>query len=196
VIYIGVGSNVQPRRNILRGVSLLGARLHLTAASTFYRNPAVHPHHPPQNLPPFINGVVRGRTSLPPASLPMHLLRPLEAACGRARTGDPNAPRPLDLDLLAVEGLSVCTETLRLPDPDILRYPFLAVPLAELAPHLVPVGADRPVGEIARGMPAETLREEVSLTRTIQEWIAGMAGSWDDTTGHRGSGAGDPGAPE
>jgi len=172
MFYIGVGSNVEPRRNILRGVALLRERVRLEASSPFYRNPAVHRHRAPDTLPPFINGVLRAGTALPPDQVVSRLLRAVEKACGRVRTRDRDAPRPLDLDLLAVEGLCLRAGTLRLPDPEIARYPFVALPLAQLAPHLVPVGSQWTVGEIVRGMEVTGFRVEASLTRAVRRLIA------------------------
>ena len=60
------------------------------------------------------------------------MLTRIEDAGGRVRSEARFAARSLDLDLLAY-GACVAPE-LRLPREDILRYPFVLAPLAEIAP--------------------------------------------------------------
>ncbi len=186
-VYIGIGSNLDPVNSILRGVSLLRSRLYVTASSSFYRNPAIHPHPPGHSLPAFINGVVQVRTSLPPEDVKSRCLQEVEQACGRLRTRDRYAPRILDLDLLVYGDLTIRTETLQVPDPDILVHPFLAVPLAELTPDLMPAGSDLPMREIVSRMETGSLKEETDLTRTVRLLLCGRAGNGRD----RGSFAGE-----
>ena len=47
---------------------------------------------------------------------------------GRARSGDKFAPRPIDLDLVAVDGFL---------DTEVTSRAYLAVTLAEVAPDLI-----------------------------------------------------------
>jgi dihydroneopterin aldolase/2-amino-4-hydroxy-6-hydroxymethyldihydropteridine diphosphokinase len=171
-IFIGIGSNQDSTNSILRGVALLHSRLCITAASRFYRNPAVHPRLPEHSLPAFVNGILQAGTSLPPADVKSNLLRWVERECGRIRSRDRYAPRTLDLDLLVYGDLIVRTEDLRVPDPDILVHAFLAVPLAELAPDLVPAISDRSMEEIAEQMDADSLTEDVSLTKAVRRLVS------------------------
>ena len=66
----------------------------------------------------------------------------------------------------------VRTEDLRIPDPDIFVQAFLAVPLAELAPNLVPAGSSCSMKEIAGRLGADSLTEDVSLTQAVQERVS------------------------
>lgn len=84
--------------------------------------------------PRFLNAAVRVTTDLPPGELKFDVIRPLERQLGRVRTADPNAPRTIDIDIAAMEGLVVDREELRLPDPEIVTRAHLAVPLADVAP--------------------------------------------------------------
>ncbi len=173
-VYIGVGSNLAPTRHILQGVSLLRVRLCITGASRFYRNPAVHPCQRPESQPPFVNGVIRARTPLPPGDLKRRVLCAVEEACGRVRTQDRYAPRTLDLDLLAYGNLAIRTEALELPDPDVFVHAFLAVPMAELAGSWIPPGAVHPMREIARRLDNDSLVEEIALTRAVRRLVFGI----------------------
>jgi 2-amino-4-hydroxy-6-hydroxymethyldihydropteridine diphosphokinase len=81
--------------------------------------------------PPFLNGVALVRTGLS-AQAVLAALHGLEDAFGRVRTSA-NAPRTLDLDLIA-HGRSVLDGPLVLPHPRAADRYFVMGPLAEIAP--------------------------------------------------------------
>ena len=63
-------------------------------------------------------------------------LQRIEYAHGRVRpAGVRNAPRTLDLDLLAYEGEVRSTDGLTLPHPRMYERLFVLVPLAEIEPN-------------------------------------------------------------
>lgn len=82
--------------------------------------------------PPFLNGVVIVRTDHDPHAL-MAALGRIEEAFGRRR-GARNAPRTLDLDLIAYGRLKGDLEGLILPHPRAAGRKFVMGPLAEIAP--------------------------------------------------------------
>lgn len=82
--------------------------------------------------PPFLNGVVIVRTDHDPHAL-MAVLGRIEEAFGRRR-GAANAPRTLDLDLIAYGRLSGDLDGLILPHPRGAERRFVMGPLAEIAP--------------------------------------------------------------
>lgn len=82
--------------------------------------------------PPFVNGVVQVQTQLGPGALMAALAR-TEQAFGRRRTRI-NAPRTLDLDLVAYGRLSGDFDGLILPHPRSAERRFVMGPLAEIAP--------------------------------------------------------------
>jgi 2-amino-4-hydroxy-6-hydroxymethyldihydropteridine diphosphokinase len=127
-IYIGVGANIDPERNIPTGLSILASLMEVTASSMFYRT---RPLYRPRQ-PDFFNGVWKVTTSLPPGKLKTEILREVESRLGRERGRDPHAPRPLDLDILLYGQLVINNEEIVLPSPDIGERPFVAVPLFEL----------------------------------------------------------------
>jgi 2-amino-4-hydroxy-6-hydroxymethyldihydropteridine diphosphokinase len=61
-------------------------------------------------------------------------LREIEQRHGRVKTADRLADRPLDLDLLLYGDARIETPELTIPRPDITRYAFVLLPLAEIAP--------------------------------------------------------------
>lgn len=82
--------------------------------------------------PPFTNAVATVQTSLQPFAL-LELLHVIETAYGRVRS-QPNAPRTLDLDLIAHGDAIVRGHGLELPHPRLATRRFVLEPLAQIAP--------------------------------------------------------------
>ena len=102
--------------------------LRVVARSGWWRSAA----WPDPSAPGFVNGVALVETDLSPAET-LAALHALERAFGRAR-GEANAPRTLDLDLIA-HGRAVLTGAgLTLPHPRAHERLFVMGPLAEVAP--------------------------------------------------------------
>lgn len=165
-IFIGLGSNINPEANIPEALRRLADRCSILVLSTFYRSPA----EGNPGDPSFINGAAEIETALGPEAVKWDLLRPVEEALGRVRSGDKNAPRAIDLDLLLYGARVVATPRLTLPDPGIARYPFVAVPLMELAPDLLFPGSPTTLKEVAGRLDASGL-----------EPLPGFTGSWEQT---------------
>jgi 2-amino-4-hydroxy-6-hydroxymethyldihydropteridine diphosphokinase len=134
-VLVALGSNIDPAANLPRAARRLAARFPGLAASRLY---ATEPVGAPA-APPFLNAAVALATDLPLVDLRDRVLRPLEAELGRVRGADPNAPRPIDLDLAFAGGLVIRDPVsgLEVPDPEIVRRAHLALPLADLAPDAV-----------------------------------------------------------
>ena len=88
---------------------------------------------PDPSDPPFLNGVVVVRTAHDPHAL-MATLGRIEEAFGRRRTAA-NAPRTLDLDLIAYGREQGDCAGLILPHPRAADRLFVMGPLAEIAPE-------------------------------------------------------------
>ncbi len=81
---------------------------------------------------PYLNLVVRGRTSLTPHEL-LAETQLIEAAFGRERSRELRwGPRPLDIDLLVVGEHQLDTPDLVLPHPRLAERAFVLVPLLEV----------------------------------------------------------------
>lgn len=144
-VYVAVGSNIAPERNVPRALHLLSEKVSIRAISTFYRTA---PLGRPQD-PSFHNGVLRCESDLPPPVLKHSVLRKIERSLGRVRTEDRNAPRPIDLDILVYLPDAPSQAPLAFSDPDVLDREFLAIPLQEIAPHLVLPGIGLPITQVA-----------------------------------------------
>ncbi len=87
---------------------------------------------PDPSQPAYLNGVALVHTQHDPWSV-MRALQRIEAAFGRRRSA-PNAPRTLDLDLIAYGRMVIDEPGLILPHPRAADRRFVMGPLAEIAP--------------------------------------------------------------
>lgn len=104
--------------------------------------------------PDYVNAVAELATSLPALDL-LRRLQALEVEAGRTRPW-PNAPRTLDLDLLLYGDEHIALPELQVPHPRMGDRAFVLVPLAEIAPALVPAQALAAVaGQAIEKMPLQ-----------------------------------------
>ena len=139
-----------------RATALLEERYPVLARSRIYESTAVGD----PDGPLFFNRAVMIRSALGGAALRAEL-RSLEAALGRVRTSDRNAPRIIDIDLL----LAVDAAGAVLADPPPageLRHHYAALPAAEIAGDLVLPGEGLTLAAAARalGPPPRGFRTE------------------------------------
>jgi 2-amino-4-hydroxy-6-hydroxymethyldihydropteridine diphosphokinase len=166
--YIAVGSNIRPAEHVPAALALLLEAVDVAGVSAFYR---VRPLDRPRQ-PDYRNGAIRVETDCDPATLHNEVLRNIEAEIGRQRVEDPHAARSIDLDLVLYGDAAYREGGLVLPDPDILKRNFLAVPLAELAPDAVVEADGRSLREIATELGQAGLTVDRVLTQTLKEMIA------------------------
>ena len=136
-----LGSNIQPERNLPLAVAQLAELLTILRASSVWESPAVGARGPN-----FLNAALLCQTPLGAEALKWQVLRPLEARLGRVRNKDKNAPRPIDFDIITLDG--------QLYEPLVWQYSFRAVPVAELLPELRSVTGER-LAEAARRLRVE-----------------------------------------
>ncbi len=92
----------------------------------------------------------RGRRLEPEALL--ERVKRLEVELGR-EPAERWGPRVIDIDLIAYGDVTLKTERLTLPHPELFNRAFVLVPLAEIAPDLVIAGVR--IGEAAARLGAE-----------------------------------------
>ncbi len=102
---------------------------------------------PDPNDPPYRNAVVEALTNLSPASV-MAVLHDIEAETGRVRDGRANAPRTLDLDLIAYDDALMDVNGLIIPHPRAHDRAFVMGPLAEIAPGWIHPRLRKTAGEL------------------------------------------------
>ena len=128
--FLGLGSNLGDRQSHLRRA--LAGIPDLVRVSSVYETVPVGG---PPGQDDFLNLVAELDTTLAPRDL-LEVARRLEDEAGRVRTVR-WGPRPLDVDVLLVEGVTVDETDLVVPHPRMWQRRFVVEPLAELAPDLV-----------------------------------------------------------
>ena len=114
----------------------------------------------PSSSPYFLNAVValRPRAGETPESLLRQLLQH-ECKVGRSPANGANAPRSIDLDLIAFGSERSHTTALTLPHPRAAHRRFVLEPLAELAPEFVLPGESRNVMQLLAAVrPSQAAR--------------------------------------
>jgi 2-amino-4-hydroxy-6-hydroxymethyldihydropteridine diphosphokinase len=157
-VLISLGSNMDKERNLPAAVALLGQHpaVEVLHVSPTLETPAIGADGGVAEQPTFHNAAVLAETMLGPAEL-REVLRSIESQLGRVRVADKFAPRPIDLDLafygaVAFEGPG--TQSPGLPDPDVLRFVHLAVPLAAVATLWIHPQTGETLEEIAARLTA------------------------------------------
>jgi len=134
-VYVAIGSNLGDREaHLAAGIAALRETrgIEVVRVSPLYETDPVGPL--PQG--PYLNGAIQLATSLDPAALLDRMLE-IEAAEGRTRGRERNAPRTLDLDLLLYGNRRWSGPGLELPHPRLAERPFVLEPLRDLAPDLI-----------------------------------------------------------
>jgi 2-amino-4-hydroxy-6-hydroxymethyldihydropteridine diphosphokinase len=162
VILLGLGANLDspvgpPAITIASALGAMAAqRMRVLKLSPFYRTPA----WPDPSDPPYINAVALVQTPLGPAGL-LEALHAIEAAFGRERSR-PNAPRPLDLDLIDYDG-RVEEGPPVLPHPRAAERVFVLKPLADIAPKWVHPVLHKSVATLLAALPETDIAAAVRV---------------------------------
>ncbi len=153
--FVVLGANIDPEANLAAAVRLLRehAEVDVVATSPVYQTAPVGT---PEQAD-FLNAAVLLRTALSAGALKAQVLAPIEAALGRVRTADKNAARTIDLDI-ALFNYDVSEEGRRVPDPDVLVYPHVALPLADIASYYVHPESGETLDEIAERLTRTPVR--------------------------------------
>jgi 2-amino-4-hydroxy-6-hydroxymethyldihydropteridine diphosphokinase len=116
---IGIGSNIEAKKNITEMLSLLSAKVEVIKISAFIQTKPIGIIEQPD----YTNGAVQIRTKMNLESLSL-FLKDLEDQMGRDRSQPKFGPRNIDLDILIWNNKVV--------DPDYYTRDFLRTSAAEL----------------------------------------------------------------
>jgi 2-amino-4-hydroxy-6-hydroxymethyldihydropteridine diphosphokinase len=136
---LALGGNVgDVRTTFERAIAILcdDSAVRLLRRSSDYRTPPWGV----ADQPAFINAVIIVATSLDPHTL-LARAQAVERALGRNRASEPRwGPRPIDIDILAYDNVTLREPDLTLPHPRLFERAFVVVPLAEIASDRVVAG--------------------------------------------------------
>ena len=152
---ISLGSNVEKEKNMPAAVVLIGQRCRLLAVSPVYETL-------PMGLRDqgnFFNAAVLVETARSPGELKEEVLDWLENELGRVRREDKNAPRTIDADLTLYDGEILDYKGHHVPDPDLLRFAHVAVPVADLLPQEHHPETGEPLPALAERLAARAARK-------------------------------------
>ena len=158
-ILVGLGANLPSERHgspvatleaALRSMADRG--LSVVARSSWWESAPV----PVSDQPWYVNGVAEISTDLDPVAL-LGVLHEIEAQFGRVRSAA-NAPRVLDLDLLAYGDIvRTGPEAPILPHPRLAERAFVLKPLAEVRPDWHHPLSGRRLSELIAALPSDQI---------------------------------------
>jgi 2-amino-4-hydroxy-6-hydroxymethyldihydropteridine diphosphokinase len=148
IVYISLGSNIDPTMNLNIAMPLLANACRMEKISSAYITP-------PQGFTEqddFWNVAVKVTTELMPITLKYEVLDAIERKLKRVRDpNNKNAPRTIDLDISLWNNdvFDYGEKPWHIPDPDILRFAHVVIPLAEIAPDYVHPLEKIPLAQLA-----------------------------------------------
>ena len=151
--YLGLGSNVADRRGNLEAAvaALPEYGVDVLASSSVYET---EPVGLITDQPEFLNACLRVQSAHAPEEL-LDACKAVERELGRAPGGPRHGPRPIDVDLLLMDGVQLRSERLTLPHAEVLSRRFVLVPLLELDPELALPGGRRLADALEALAPGE-----------------------------------------
>jgi len=164
-VYLTLGSNVNPERCYRLAVKKLAELGEIADASPIYET---EPIGLEKGADRFFNGAVLLLTELAPEELKIRLQEDVEIALGRVHLqGEPWRSRPIDVDIALWDDTIGEILGRPVPDPGILKYVHVALPLADLAPDFIHPVDGRTLAEIAGDLvgngPLPEKREDINL---------------------------------
>jgi 2-amino-4-hydroxy-6-hydroxymethyldihydropteridine diphosphokinase len=132
IVYLGLGSNVGDRyQNLKQSLELISDRSDIMLLSSVYETEPVGFAAQPL----FLNAVCCASTRLSPHEL-LTTIKAIEAKLGRRRSF-PNAPRPIDIDILFYDNELINNPDLTIPHPRLAQRAFVLIPLVEINPDFI-----------------------------------------------------------
>ncbi|MCB9008140.1 MAG: 2-amino-4-hydroxy-6-hydroxymethyldihydropteridine diphosphokinase [Ardenticatenaceae bacterium] len=158
-VVIALGSNIEKEQNLPRAIELLREMCEVTAVSPIYETEPVGL----RNQPNFWNTAVLLQTDLTASQIKQQIIGTIETKLKRVRQTDKNAPRTIDADIVLFNDAVFEYDggdgrSRPIPDPDLAKFPHVAVPVADLLPDFPHPQTGEPLGELAQRLLAEVVR--------------------------------------
>ena len=138
-----LGSNIDPEKNIIAALKLLGD---LQKQSHIWKTKSYG-----ADGPDFLNMAVEIQTDLNLPQLKESLIGCIEKMLHRTRTENKNAPRTIDIDIIVFNS--------EVTDDDVWQKPFVAIPVAEIIPDLINDKTGGKLIEVAKKIQSSTNAE-------------------------------------
>lgn len=156
MILLGLGANLPsaygaPEQTLKAAIDLLAGRddMSVLAMSSIWLTAPV----PISDQPWYHNAVIQIETELEPRAL-LSLLKGVEADFGR-EYAERNAPRVIDMDILAYHDVVYSSAVLNVPHPRMHERAFVLYPLQEVAKDWVHPVLTLSVSQLMQGLPAD-----------------------------------------
>jgi 2-amino-4-hydroxy-6-hydroxymethyldihydropteridine diphosphokinase len=137
-VYLGLGSNLGDRRmNIMRAIELIGERVGRVTQCSSLIETEPWGFESENN---FLNGVILCETTLTPRQV-LRKTQKIERDLGRIKKTNSQRPtvnsqlysdRPIDIDILLYDDLTVDEPDLKIPHPLMQEREFVMIPLKEI----------------------------------------------------------------
>lgn len=166
VVFLSLGSNIAPEENIVAAIKLLRRHTNVLALSPAYRTAP----QGDERQDAFINMAVKLHTLREPLAFKTRVIDRIESRLRRTR--DPrnkNAPRTIDIDIALWndEAFEFGDRPWIVPDPDIMRFAHVAIPLADIAADCRHPTHWKTMSEIAAGFSSAGVRR---IDIDIEPW--------------------------
>ena len=145
-IYLGIGSNIEPKKNISAGLKSLETLFFILDISPTYLAPSFG-----FKGDDFHNLVVAAETELSITDV-LNALRTIEFEHGRPEHAIKFAPRSLDIDLLLFGDYVGKLGGYKMPRSDIDKFDFVLRPLQDIAPDDLHPVSGKSFSELWQGM--------------------------------------------
>ncbi|WP_300790527.1 2-amino-4-hydroxy-6-hydroxymethyldihydropteridine diphosphokinase [uncultured Bacteroides sp.] len=135
-VFLGLGTNLGDKRNnLLTAVTNIEEKIgEVTSLSSFYETEPWG--FESENS--FLNAALCVETSLDPATI-LHIIKEIEIEMGRTQKSVNKiySDRPIDIDILLYDDLTMETDELTIPHPLMTERDFVMKPLMEIADETV-----------------------------------------------------------
>jgi 2-amino-4-hydroxy-6-hydroxymethyldihydropteridine diphosphokinase len=160
-VVISMGSNQHPNY-IIDALARLKSEFNIIRTSSLYETQNVKKD---SNSSKFINQVIEITTKLPYSQL-REKLKSIEQQFGRA-PGDKKVV-PLDLDILTFKKQVFEVRGVHIPDPNLIKYRYIAEPIAEMDPNFRHPGNGKSIQSILQSI---TDHSKIQLWNKVENGI-------------------------
>jgi 2-amino-4-hydroxy-6-hydroxymethyldihydropteridine diphosphokinase len=161
--FLSLGSNIEPEENLSKAVAMLAQASRLVAVSPVWETLPLGT----TDQPNFLNAATMVETDRTPEAFKREVIRRIEDELGRVRNGEKFGPRTIDIDIMLFNQQILELDNRHIPDPEIVERPFVAIPLAEIAPDYRHPETGQTLRDIARTFDVN--REHMQLRPAVSQ---------------------------